>query len=220
MIAAAVPSLALCASSRAAEATDHYHSEAVNPASWSPKDWIEIGSVIGGMVAWMWRHSILAVMRWLWDAIRAPARIAAMEARLAALNLDTTTAIGMARITWDTLAAPVWQSDALGKTVHCNRAMLNLLKRPASDILGDNWKQIVHPNDRAAVLAEWHRAVSEGTDFDFTYAWVSADGMVTNIHTVASRILDVTGETIIGWVAFVTVIDTEAERAFERRLVK
>ena len=181
-------------------------ADASDPRTWSAGEWLEIGGLISAAIAWIWRHTLRQWMMWIFDWFRMPSRIRDIEAQVALSRDGTTMAIAMARATWDTLTEiPVWQSDALGLCVHASKTMLRVLGRQASEILGDNWRQIIHQPDRPLVYAEWDACIHERRDLDLTYHWVHSDGSLIKIHVNANRILGATGE-IIGWVSFVRIL--------------
>lgn len=177
-------------------------------------DWIALGTAIAAGAAWFWRHTVLAVCRWLYNGFKAPQRIAELQAamqrestelreELGMLKHDIHTAIGLARATWDTLPGAVWQSDSLGMCVHVNTAYREMLGFQFSEVSGDQWKQIIHPDDKHAVYEEWASAVKEHRPFNMRYRWQTKDGEVIPIQAQASVLLDSQGR-VSGWVGFVT----------------
>ncbi len=183
-----------------------HHQDATDPRTWTASDWLEIGGLVTATLAWIWRHTFKAWAKWMLDWFKMPNRIAQIEHQLVANHENTTAAIAMARATWDTLQEiPVWQSDALGMCVHVSKPMLRVLQRQSTEILGDNWRQIIHQPDRPMVYNEWDTCIKDGRDFDLTYHWVRSDGHLIKIHANANRIISASGE-IIGWVSFVTLL--------------
>jgi PAS domain S-box-containing protein len=177
-------------------------------------DWIALGGTIAAGLVWFWRHTILAVARWLYNGFKAPQRIAELQAamqresaelreELSMLKHDLHTVIGLARATWDTLPGAVWQSDSLGMCVHVNTAYREMLGFQFSEVSGMQWKQVIHPEDKDAVYVEWASAVADKRPFNMRYRWQSKIGEVIPVHAQASVILDSKG-LISGWVGFVT----------------
>ena len=166
-------------------------------------DWIVLGGAIAAGCAWLWRKTIKAVILWLYNGFKAPQRIEELLARLDATNHDLHTAIGLARATWDTLSCAVWQSDNLGMCIHVNVMYREMLGFQLSELVGDQWKQTIHPDDKHAVYAEWSSAVHERRPFNMRYRWQTKDGEIIPVHAQASVLLDSQGR-VSGWVGFVT----------------
>lgn len=173
-------------------------------------DWIALGGAVAAFLLWLWRHSLGGFFKWLWNGIKAPqciqemkAENAEIRARLEALRHDLHTAIGLARATWDTLSLAVWQSDNFGMCIHVNVMYREMLGFQLSELAGDQWKQVIHPDDKIAVYAEWSSAVKEHRPFNMRYRWQTKDGEVIPVHAQASVLLDSKGR-VSGWVGFVT----------------
>lgn len=177
------------------------HERTIEPGE--VNDWISLGVAIGAALAWFWRHSLGAFFKWLYNGMMAPQRIEELLARMDATAQDTHTAIGLARATWDTLSCAVWQSDSLGMCVHVNTTYREMLGFQFSEVSGDQWKQIIHPDDKHAVYEEWASAVRESRPFNMRYRWQTKDGEVIPIQAQASVLLNSHGK-VSGWVGFVT----------------
>ncbi len=177
------------------------HDRTIEPGE--VNDWIALGVAIGAALAWFWRHSLGAFFKWLYNGMMAPQRIEELLARMDATAQDTHTAIGLARATWDTLSCAVWQSDSLGMCVHVNTTYREMLGFQFSEVSGDQWKQIIHPDDKHAVYEEWASAVMESRPFNMRYRWQTKDGEVIPIQAQASVLLNSHGK-VSGWVGFVT----------------
>jgi len=95
-------------------------------------------------------------------------------------------------------AAPVgiYIADADGRVAYANDRWHAIYSLEGSDALGDNWVEALHPEDRAAALAQWRMAVEHGASFNATFRlagpgreerWISsrgsplrdADGVIT-----------------------------------------
>ena len=171
-------------------------------------EWMALAAGCIGVLIWFWRHALKQAYIFLVNLASAPNNIADIKQTLHDHDYSIKTALARSRITWNGLTKPVWESDPTGFCIFANTAMLNLLKRRESEILGRSWVSIIHEEDRERVTKEWDDAISERRDFDLRYRWVGSDGTVYCIHAKASRLLDPAGVTL-GHVAFVTVEDTE-----------
>lgn len=168
-------------------------------------DWLTLGGTLLAGIAWLYRNTIKALAKWLWNGIRAPQRIEVILSRLDSMQHDLHTAIGLARATWDSLPCAVWQSDALGMCVHVNLVYRELLGYQFSEVSGMQWKQVIYAPDKDMVYEEWQSAVADRRPFDLRYRWISKTGKVISIHAHASIIRDA-HDNVTGWVAFVTVL--------------
>lgn len=64
---------------------------------------------------------------------------------------------------------PLWQADALGRITGANAALLRLLDLPLSEIIGQGWESVVHPEDVTSVTVAWDEAIREKRQFNRTY---------------------------------------------------
>ena len=83
-------------------------------------------------------------------------------------------------------------------------------------LLGDvgNWPAVIHPDDRAAFVAENERVDATGDTFSMDYRVLGADGSTSWVHDEAQLIRDEAGEPAY-WQGFLTDI-TERVEATER----
>jgi PAS domain S-box-containing protein len=184
------------------------HERVLDPGE--ANDWIALGGAVAGFLVWLWRKSLGAFCKWLYNGFKAPQRIAELKAdnaeiraSLQSLRHDLHTTTGLARATWDTLSLAVWQSDSFGLCIHVNVMYREMLGFQLSELAGDQWKQSIHPEDKLAVYAEWSSAVKERRPFNMRYRWQTKDGEIIPVHAQASVLLDSQGR-VSGWVGFVT----------------
>jgi PAS domain S-box-containing protein len=90
------------------------------------------------------------------------------------------------RLIADSSPALIWMSDADGKVVFANRRYEEVFGRPADDMNGDGWRQIVHPDDlerhsssfQAAFDArERFRTVTRVIDRTGAMLWLHCEGV-------------------------------------------
>jgi PAS domain S-box-containing protein len=110
------------------------------------------------------------------------------------------------------MVAPVgiYHATADGQCAYVNERWCELTGRPAAAAQGDGWVAAVHPDDRAAVAAEWERAVRERRLFQMEYRYQRPGGGVRWVLGQAAAERNAAGE-ILGYVGAVTDI-TERRR--------
>lgn len=83
-----------------------------------------------------------------------------------------------------------------------------------AEMLGFGWQEMVHPDDRERVLAQWQGCVTEGRDYAAEYRLRHKDGGYRWMAFRGRRLLDADG-TLTGWVGMATDI-TPRHEAEER----
>jgi PAS domain S-box-containing protein len=63
----------------------------------------------------------------------------------------------------------MWKSDVEGNCIEASDELCNILRCSESEILGSNWSQVVHPEDRENVWKEWSFCVRNKTNFNMRY---------------------------------------------------
>jgi anti-anti-sigma factor len=95
------------------------------------------------------------------------------------------------------LSAIVWEADARTWAVSfvSGRAE-ELLGYPVRNWLDDPefWPSIIHPDDRAATLAECERATATGADFELVYRAITADGRTVWLRDLVHVLTGAGGE--------------------------
>jgi PAS domain S-box-containing protein len=143
------------------------------PRVWTSEELGILADLAAAVVAEIERRCAAAAKR---------ARFEASEARLRALlgGLD----------------AVVLELDpATFRATFVNAATETLLGRSAAWWLAasDPWSVVLHPDDRAAVLAECAGALAAGRGHDLEYRMVAADGSIRWVHDVTTLRLDADG---------------------------
>lgn len=81
----------------------------------------------------------------------------------------------------------IFESDAEGKCVWANVAYLNLVKRDLTFVLGDGWKNIIHPDDRDKVIHNWQSSVKDGINAEDTYHIIDGNGDSIKVFCAARK---------------------------------
>jgi PAS domain S-box-containing protein len=127
---------------------------------------------------------------WCHDAttLTKPLRIADLvEALRQAITM------GMERI-----PALIWSSPPDGTIEDLNPRWLAYFDLPMEDAVGDGWTAIIHPDERAELLAKWDTAVRTGTPYEATARLRRYDGEYHWFIARANRARDGRGH-IIRW---------------------
>ena len=77
----------------------------------------------------------------------------------------------------DAMPQIVWMTDADGAVDYFNRGWEEYTGLAVHESLGGAWGDVVHPDDRAAAVARWRRAVETGEPFDNEHRWQLARGV-------------------------------------------
>ncbi len=104
--------------------------------------------------------------------------------------------------------------DARGRYISVNKAYADMLGRSAEELLGTEWTDAVHPDDRGRLAAEGDRMKAAGKA-EAEARGIRPDGSVFHEHVVLIRALDEQGN-FIGHYGFMKDI-TERRRAEEER---
>lgn len=114
----------------------------------------------------------------------------------------------------DSAPSPVWVTDANGGLEFVNRAFSELAGRPLSELTGDAWMQLMHPDDRARV-AEQRVAARTSRQLSSWEARFRIDGEWRWLRTASRARFDEAG-AFQGYVGLAMDI-TEARLAEERQ---
>lgn len=97
---------------------------------------------------------------------------------------------------------PSWESGPDGKYIAVNHQLCELVKRGRDEIIGSNWKNMIHSDDAQRIFSEWNRVVSEGSDFDAPARYVTSEGEVVPVRLKAQAMH--MGGSIVGWIGVVS----------------
>lgn len=99
---------------------------------------------------------------------------------------------------YETMPDMLWSVELPSeKLVYVSPAANALFGHPAENFISDPdlWINVVHAEDRAAVLAAW-RLLSKGVPFDIEYRVVRPDGSIAWIHDRGRQIRDAAGSAL------------------------
>jgi len=91
-----------------------------------------------------------------------------------------------------------WHSDAAGKCTAANHLMCDMVDANESDIIGSNWKNMIHPDEQGRVFSEWNRIVNEGAQFNIQTKYQSTNGDTIPVRLKANPII--CHDKVVGWI--------------------
>lgn len=191
------------------------HSQSINPDEWNA--WIGLGTAVGALLAWLWRHSLGGFFKWLWNGIKAPQRIEELfrlhkerdSAHLVAIaeaKAMAEYAMATSRIAWSFVERPVLQFDSLGLCVHVNEFILRLLVRQQDEFHGSGWRTLIHSADSDRIERQWEAAVRDRRNFAQEFRIVTSSGDSIKVFDRAELLHDRAGN-VLGWYHLMTIID-------------
>ncbi|WP_426026814.1 PAS domain S-box protein [Brevundimonas sp. TWP2-3-4b2] len=103
------------------------------------------------------------------------------------------------RLMADTAPSPVWMTNTRAEVEFVNSALAEFYGRPAESILGHVWKQVIHPDDQAAVEAAMQAARPARLPYGFEARFQHADGGWRWMRIAVNPRLDA-DQTFLGYV--------------------
>ena len=105
----------------------------------------------------------------------------------------------------------IFHTDAQGGCIWVNRAWTSLTGRRLEDCRGRRWLNVVHPDDRARVSAQWEEAAASGAPYAMEHRILTPDGTVRWVKCSATR--SVADDGTLNWYIGSVVDVTEAKTA-------
>ncbi len=109
----------------------------------------------------------------------------------------------------------VFHTDEQGRCSYTNSRWQSIFGLSLEQSLGAGWSSTLHPDDRAAVFAEWERCATAGCEFAMEFRVQRPDTTLRHVRSLARAVLGDDG-ALTGFVG--TVEDVTDSRASEARL--
>ena len=94
------------------------------------------------------------------------------------------------RVVAETVPAILCGNRADGTCSYCNRQAYEYTGMPAGSLLGFNWIELIHPEDRPRVREKWLAGIRSGEPFDEEYRLRRADGEFRWFHSHVIPVID------------------------------
>ncbi len=121
----------------------------------------------------------------------------------------------------ETVPGFIFTSRPDGWNDYCNRSFYEYVGLPAGSMTGNAWQQLLHPQDREGVAAQWQECLKTGEPFDRQQRLRGADGNYRWFLVRARPIHDLKGN-IVQWLGTATDIEEQkrAEEILEERVAR
>ncbi|MET0313615.1 MAG: PAS domain-containing protein, partial [Hansschlegelia sp.] len=116
-----------------------------------------------------------------------------------------------------------WASDHTGRLVYVNKSVFDYLGIQPSDLsAGYDWRPVIHPDERDAVVARWLQSLDTGEPYEIEHRVRRFDGVYRWFRAVGHPSYDASGR-VCAWHGTTIDIDDRKQaelalRANERRL--
>lgn len=163
------------------------------------KEWLELLAPFGVVFGLVWRFWLKARMdelRDLYSQIKViseefrPNGGSTLRDAINRIEKKITLQEQKTRAILQSLPVGTWTSDSSGKFIAINKSFCQIVKRLESEMLGDNWMNWLHADDREDVWEEWQSSIRLSRDFDSTFRFVLPDGTIQRVHAVAYQLKD------------------------------
>lgn len=111
-----------------------------------------------------------------------------LKDQLNAIEKDVVmTRIGQALIT-NSLGMGTFTTNEDGECITVGLRLCEIMGQPETEILGNNWKTHIHPEDADDVWKEWSAAIENKTNFEKVYRFIRSDKEIQLVKVTASAI--------------------------------
>lgn len=66
----------------------------------------------------------------------------------------------------------IFLCDMAGECIWVNKTYLKMINKDMESLLGNNWQNIIHVDDREKVVSEWNRSVNSKRNFEMVYNYI------------------------------------------------
>jgi PAS domain S-box-containing protein len=95
--------------------------------------------------------------------------------------------------------AALFRTDAEGNVVWVNRTYTRIVARDISECLGHGWHNVIAPEERDKVVAEWYKAVEESREFYLDVNLITPTGEKTLVRVRSYKLVNAEGDIIGYW---------------------
>jgi PAS domain S-box-containing protein len=124
--------------------------------------------------------------------------------------------LGQYRFILDHTPAMLWTATPDGQLDYVNAWMVHFTGRPAGQLLGEGWLDVIHPGDRERIWREWQRALRERTPSLAEVRFRQADGAYLWYQRSVIPYCDGQGD-VVKWVGINTDIEEQKGREAVQR---
>lgn len=191
------------------------NSQVVDPNEWNA--WLGLGATVSAIAMWLWRHSIGGFCKWLWNGLKAPARIeelfrlqkeqcVLLQNQIHEAKSCAEFAMATSRIAWSFAECAVLQFDSLGMCLFANDYILRLLVRQQDEFQGSGWRTLIHSEDMDRIERQWDASVRDRRNFAQSFRLVTSSGDSIRVHDRAEVLHDRNGN-VLGWYHILRIAD-------------
>ncbi|HEV7906263.1 MAG TPA: ATP-binding protein [Pyrinomonadaceae bacterium] len=69
----------------------------------------------------------------------------------------------------ESIPQQVWTAHPEGALDYVNQQTVEYFSRPESDIVGDNWQEVIHPDDLPGCIARWEQSLKSGEIYEVEF---------------------------------------------------
>ena len=122
----------------------------------------------------------------------------------------------------DNVPGMIATADSNGKLDYANKRDLDYFRVEMSELVGHNFIDVIHPEDRQSTMTAWLHAVRTGEPTDFNHRFRRHDGVYRWFHSRVEPTIDRHGK-VVRWYGLFTDVDErqhaeDALRSSERKL--
>ncbi len=155
----------------------------------------------------------------MWESARRRATLEALHSSVEQKVIERTADLQKSEDRFRSLSASapigIFHTDPAGLCLYVNPCWQEIAGLPFDQAKGESWSQAIHPEDRAAVFAEWKGVTGAGRELSREFRFRRPDGEIRWVHTRSKPLLAEDG-AVAGHVGTVEDI-TERRRVEEWR---